>query len=365
MRGIMPIIGRPLGSGYYPVALNSNEKKLAGVLKEITANAAQSKNEGVVNAFKILERTQTDVVRSIKNATTGGLTEGQITRLSQLNSAIDRATLNFGIKYKAELSSGMDDLWDIGQLLVDNPLDVMGVSVQVPELNVRALEAAEKSMRRLVDNKQKGIVAGLNDSIKKSIESGIAGQKTPFEIIAEIGLEITDPGPFISTAKRAETVFRTETGSIQNIATSDRLTQSASHVPGLGHQWWWSGIGRVEHAIANGQIRPVGVPFDVGGEKLLYPLDPAGSAKNTINCGCSETATREGWPSLQELNPTLSKKAELFTKPIAEALAGPGANRILTYHYSDKKQGFSGHHPQCYGELLIHQMVAATRRHLL
>jgi len=30
-------------------------------------------------------------------------------------------------------------------------------------------------------------------------------------------------------------------------------------------------------------------PFDVDGEDLQYPGDPAGSAGNTINCLCSMT----------------------------------------------------------------------------
>jgi len=44
---------------------------------------------------------------------------------------------------------------------------------------------------------------------------------------------------------------------------------------------------RPEHAAAHGQVREIEAPFDVGGEHLLYPGDPSGTAKNTVNCRCT------------------------------------------------------------------------------
>lgn len=45
---------------------------------------------------------------------------------------------------------------------------------------------------------------------------------------------------------------------------------------------------REAHADADGQEQPVGTPFDVMGEQLMYPGDPDGSDENTINCRCWE-----------------------------------------------------------------------------
>lgn len=52
--------------------------------------------------------------------------------------------------------------------------------------------------------------------------------------------------------------------------------------------WQDTGDGRTrpEHAAADGQTVPVDQPFIVGGEQLMYPGDPAGSAANTIQCRC-------------------------------------------------------------------------------
>ena len=43
---------------------------------------------------------------------------------------------------------------------------------------------------------------------------------------------------------------------------------------------------RPAHHRADGQVRPVMQPFIVGGEALMAPGDPAGSAWNVINCRC-------------------------------------------------------------------------------
>lgn len=44
---------------------------------------------------------------------------------------------------------------------------------------------------------------------------------------------------------------------------------------------------RPEHEAADGQKRDLNEPFEVWGESLMYPGDPAGSGQNTINCLCS------------------------------------------------------------------------------
>lgn len=43
---------------------------------------------------------------------------------------------------------------------------------------------------------------------------------------------------------------------------------------------------RDEHAAAHGSVARLGEPFDVGGEPLMHPGDPAGSPGNVINCLC-------------------------------------------------------------------------------
>lgn len=58
----------------------------------------------------------------------------------------------------------------------------------------------------------------------------------------------------------------------------DRTRPAFNEKPTAANPW--------DHRKANGQRRPMGQPFDVSGEKLMFPGDPAGSPGNTINCRC-------------------------------------------------------------------------------
>jgi uncharacterized protein with gpF-like domain len=52
---------------------------------------------------------------------------------------------------------------------------------------------------------------------------------------------------------------------------------------------------RDAHGSADGQIVKVDKPFNVGGEELMYPGDPAGSAENVINCRCTQEPVIKGF----------------------------------------------------------------------
>lgn len=59
---------------------------------------------------------------------------------------------------------------------------------------------------------------------------------------------------------------------------------------GPGIEYVWNAVGdevtRPDHDDADGQSVRAGDTFDVGGEALLYPGDPAGSDENVDNCRC-------------------------------------------------------------------------------
>jgi hypothetical protein len=52
---------------------------------------------------------------------------------------------------------------------------------------------------------------------------------------------------------------------------------------------------RPAHGTADGQERPPGEPFSVGGELLMYPGDSAGSASNVIHCRCTTAESADGF----------------------------------------------------------------------
>ena len=87
----------------------------------------------------------------------------------------------------------------------------------------------------------------------------------------------------------------TATSSIQNSAA-----QNAAATVGVlvVHKWGTVGDSHVRdsHARANGQVRPLEVPFTVGGHALKHPRDPAGPAQEVLGCRCSEIYRRKHKP---------------------------------------------------------------------
>ncbi len=85
---------------------------------------------------------------------------------------------------------------------------------------------------------------------------------------------------------QAERIARTETTAAANYGA----VQSGA-VSGFVMQKRWisalDGRTRDPHAAANGLKVNEKEPFNVGGERLMYPGDPSASAGNVINCRCT------------------------------------------------------------------------------
>ena len=96
---------------------------------------------------------------------------------------------------------------------------------------------------------------------------------------------------------RLEMISRTETLRSSNAGSSALF--EAWNITGLRREWLATFDNRVRasHALAGTQYVdggtpgpiPLGEPFIVGGEELMYPGDPNGSAGNTILCRCTES----------------------------------------------------------------------------
>ena len=112
----------------------------------------------------------------------------------------------------------------------------------------------------------------------------IAGQAEGLGV-AVIARDISRALPAI-TRFRANLIARTETHGAANVGADQ-----AARATGLVLQKEWVAAAdertRPSHAAADGQVVEMDMAFDVGGEKLMYPGDPNGTAGNTINCRCA------------------------------------------------------------------------------
>tara|TARA_R110002126_G_scaffold3509_4_gene20119 strand:+ start:2280 stop:3044 length:765 start_codon:yes stop_codon:yes gene_type:complete len=91
----------------------------------------------------------------------------------------------------------------------------------------------------------------------------------------------------IMTTARSALIARTETHGAANYGAFAAADETGL----LLDKEWISGEDertREDHRIANGQIVAKDVPFDIGGEALMYPGDPsADDAGQVINCRCA------------------------------------------------------------------------------
>lgn len=96
---------------------------------------------------------------------------------------------------------------------------------------------------------------------------------------------------------RGVTVARTETIGALSAGRSESFVAVAEVLDGEFEEVWVAALDgrtRPEHRDADGQAVPLGTPFLVGGEALMRPGDPAGSAAMIINCRCGTVLQRTG-----------------------------------------------------------------------
>lgn len=126
-------------------------------------------------------------------------------------------------------------------------------------------------------NNAKEIVA---KAVADAIAEGLNESQTGALIQSYIETESTSISMF-----RSRMIARTETHGASQVASFYAAYASGIDVK----KEWASAISdrtREAHLAANGQVREMNEFYDVGGEPMMYPGDPDGSAGNVINCRC-------------------------------------------------------------------------------
>jgi phage portal protein BeeE len=128
----------------------------------------------------------------------------------------------------------------------------------------------------------------LREDLKKAIAEGIeAGESIPN--LTERVLSATDDVYAMMSDSRAENIARTETMSSVNFGQ-----QVVYQSEGVERKAWLATSDldtRDDHRIGEAFGEPyevgIGESFEVGGEPLMYPGDPSGSAANVCRCRCT------------------------------------------------------------------------------
>jgi len=172
-----------------------------------------------------------------------------------------------------------------------------GTEILAQLKGVRPSEVKQFGLERIVralDQIGALLVTRITETTREQLRAAIIDAVQQGQDIDRIAQAIDDAvylEPIIE--RRSETIARTETIRASNLGSLEGARQSG--LP-LRKEWIATRDGRERdgHAAADGQIVDLDEPFIVGGEQLMYPADPAGSAGNVINCRCTLGFVVEG-----------------------------------------------------------------------
>lgn len=135
-----------------------------------------------------------------------------------------------------------------------------------------AAEAVRQKITSVTETTRSNII-DIIDSLNKEDVS-----------ITLIGRELAKKIPGINR-DRGVLIARTETHGAANYGADAAARETGLQ---LNKEWVTVADGRTrqEHVSADGQVVAMDQPFVVGGERLMFPGDPNGSASNVINCRC-------------------------------------------------------------------------------
>lgn len=103
-------------------------------------------------------------------------------------------------------------------------------------------------------------------------------------IVDETIIKIVDD--YYTSEDRAMNISAEETNSVANYKRHLDYVKSGKQYKKINCRM--DGRERKEHRLANGQVKPINEPFDVGGEKMMFMRDRSlgASDKNIIGCRC-------------------------------------------------------------------------------
>ncbi len=218
--------------------------------------------------------------------------------LAQLAGEVDREMNRFGQAAASAAADAAGQARQAGIDLVDVPIRA-GLAVepanQVGLQLMGALPAIDQeqllAMQTFMVDRLKGVSTDTAGKIRSDLGLVVMGVQTPEEAVASVG-RVVEGG-----RARATTIVRTEVGRAYSVAAQERQAQATDLLPGLRKQWRRSGKrhSRVTHDLADGQIRKVAEPFDVGGKAIMHPRDPKAPVGETINCGCESLPMMASW----------------------------------------------------------------------
>lgn len=171
-----------------------------------------------------------------------------------------------------------------------------GVSVGFDVENPAVLGALQRHAIKVVEGVQSTVARRMRSDIIRVLadkQPGVSLQQTIAESLGE--LQATTTQAFKDHHARALAIARTETGRAVNAARSDESVKLLEE--GIIEEKEWLTSGQPEepdgptrsaHFAMEGVRTTPGIPYQVDGVPMLYPLDPSAPARLVVNCKCAD-----------------------------------------------------------------------------
>lgn len=174
---------------------------------------------------------------------------------------------------------------------------------------VKALETDTKLSQGLYKRLGED-VSYLKRSVRAELSRGISTGSSWNEMALRVARGMNTP--FDKAYNNAIRIARTEGHRIQNESALNAQHDAKEKGADIVKQWdaTLDGRTRPEHREADGQLRELDEPFDVGGEKMEAP-GVGGSARNVCNCRCC-LLQRAKWALDEDELKALQERAAYF-----------------------------------------------------
>lgn len=207
----------------------------------------------------------------------------------------------------------LHDCYENGYIGTMYSIQSQGIPLTIPidqKAVTKAIQIDSKLSKPLYEEMGDDITI-LKNTVRAEVSRGIAEGKSWIQIAERLARGIERRShitPFHKALNRTMTIARTEGHRVQEQAVMDGAYVARDAGADELRQWDSALDSKVRdwHREADGQIRELDEPFEVGGEKLMKPGD--GSAKNAINCRC-HLLLRARWTLGEEELEVLKERA--------------------------------------------------------
>lgn len=249
-------------------------------MREALAQSKKLEGEALRRALALLKDAHADVLGRITRAAADSFSRFQLQSIAR---EIEERMRELQRGLTTSISGYQAIAFDEGVKSADAMIRFSGAPP--------ALGAVDRTLLGVAQNYSADLVRGLVDSerakLTQILQRAALGGQDMTEIVQQIGRTLNS-GAMKNTTARALTIARTEILRMESVAQQSRFEQAIEAGAQMRKQWFHvpEPNPRPLHLATHGTVVDVDQPFEIGGEELMFPRDPAASAANTVNCRC-------------------------------------------------------------------------------